>query len=182
MDSSNGKKEKDGPKMRAITINESLNNMNKLRDEFIISLWGAAFYLNYPHIPQSQEGASIQELDPYILEFIKAKRENDEDEIEDFKEWADEGCRSKGKYLMPKDIVDEMFWNASSVLEEDLTLYRTGDIHPEEVWVSMSRIPGQYEGWIKAKEEIYEFKKGDQIVETHGWEDKGEVIVNTKYI
>ena len=173
------------------TKNENLTSLNEKAEathlssltdvqKFCIRMWGGILYMEYDYLSSGPDKSN--RLGPLVKEYNDLVKADDEEGLEDFEEWVQEGASRGGVPLLTKKTYDTVMNSASVKIPEELIVYKSGDdgMPKNDRWISTCTIKGQYSDY--GKETKYVLPKGTPVIFTHGLADRDEVIINTKYL
>lgn len=155
---------------------ESLTDLQK----FGIAIWGGLLYMGYDDLPNGSDNSD--KLKDIAKEYLTAKKNDDEDTLEELDEWIEEGASMGGKPMLTKQTFDSIMNSTATELPEDMVVYKSGEgSKPKnDRWLSTTTSEGAYSNL--GKEQKYVLPKGTPVIFSHGLADKNEVIVNSQYL
>ena len=165
--------------MKTFKEYSSLNEVNnKVLGNFAVSMWGSKLYLDYGYLPSGP--GNLKRLEPEILKYFKM---NDDDK-EDEEEWFAAGAPIGGKPLLTKQLFDQLLrLNEVKVKNSSgMTVWRAGEVRTE--WNSFTTDEKSAKSYALggAQSFIYKLPKGTKYIETNGYADKHEIIINKDQI
>jgi hypothetical protein len=144
-----------------------------------IKLWGGVLYLDYPHLPRGPGNLSF--VENAFRDLARDVKEGNDEEVDDFNEWAQEGMKTKGNKApnLTKELYDKIMRTAERETTKPLTLHREGKIF-DNGWTSTSltsRKAGV--GDSGTEQHTFEIPVGTKVIFADGIADKDEVIVDS---